>query len=492
MSTTKITKRTVDATQASNRVIWIWDNEVRGFGLKVTPGGQKIYVVQYRIGGREAAMRRYTIGKHGSPWTPETARQEAVGIKARVTQGEDPATQKLQARSSMTVNELCDIYFAQPIIVTKRGLPKKASSLKTDKSNIDRHVRPLLGHKRINSLTRREIEQLQIDIASGKTAADVKTKKQGRAIVRGGKGTAARAVSVFVAILEFGISISALAENPGRGVTLFKVNEKERFLSEAEQLRLGDALERAQTEGTHPGAIAAIRLLALTGCRKSEILSLRWHDINFERGLLLLADTKTGKKTLPLAKPAIDYIASLPRIEGNPYVFPGNVERTHFVGLQKIWARIRAAAGLQDVRLHDLRHSFASVGTDEGDSLQVIGRLLGHSKITTTQRYAHLSLDPVKDAVERIGGRIAAKLIPRAAGERRVTRIPLKVPVSLLGEAIRLAEQHGQTLDAFITDALRVRVATLNSTDSEAAINVESSDGARPNAVHTTLEFPSR
>jgi hypothetical protein len=248
MSTTKITKRTVDAAQASDRVIWIWDSEVRGFGLKVTLGGQKIYVVQYRTGGRETPMRRYTIGKHGSPWTPATARQEAVGIKARVTQGEDPATQKLEARSDMTVNELCDVYFAQPIIITKRGTPKKASSLKTDKSNIDRHVRPLLGPKRVGSLTRLDIEKFQIDIASGKTAADVKTKKQGRAIVRGGKGTAARTVAVLVAILEFGVSIGALNDNSGRGVTLFKVNEKERFLSEAEQLRLGDALERAQTE----------------------------------------------------------------------------------------------------------------------------------------------------------------------------------------------------------------------------------------------------
>ncbi|HEV2100510.1 MAG TPA: tyrosine-type recombinase/integrase [Stellaceae bacterium] len=472
MSTTKITKRTVDAARASNRVIWIWDSDIRGFGLKVTPSGQKIYVVQYRTGGRETSMRRYTIGKHGSPWTPETARREAVGIRARVAQGEDPAAQKLAARNDMTTNELCDGYFAQPIIMTKRGTPKKASSLKTDKSNIDRHIRPLLGSKRVGFLTQLDIEKLQIDIASGKTATDVKTTKQGRAIVRGGKGTAARTVAVFVAILEFGVSIGALADNPGRGVKLFKMTEKERFLSEAEQLHLGDALERAQTDGTHPSAIAAIRLLALTGCRKSEILGLRWRDIDFERGLLLLPDTKTGKKTFPLAQPVIDYIASLPRIEGNPYVLPGNVEDAHLVGLQKIWTRIRSSVGLQDVRLHDLRHSFASVGIDEGDSLQVIGRLLGHSKITTTQRYAHLSLDPVKDAVERIAGRIAAKLIPGGTAENRVMRIPFMVPVPLLRKATKLAEYHGQTLDAFITDALHAKVAELNS-DSEALVGTE-------------------
>ena len=153
----------------------------------------------------------------------------------------------------------------------------------------------------------------------------------------------------------------------------------------------------------------------------------------------------------------IDYLASLPRIEGNPYVLPGNVQDAHLVGLQKIWSRIRTSVELQDVRLHDLRHSFASVGTDEGDSLQVIGRLLGHSKITTTQRYAHLSLDPVKDAVERIGGRIAAKLIPGGAADHRVMRIPFMVLVPLLRNAMKLAEDHGQTLDAFITDALNER-----------------------------------
>ena len=146
MSTTKITKRTVDAAQASDRGIWIWDSEVRGFGLKITPGGQKIYVVQYRTGGRETPMRRYTIGKHGSPWTPATARQEADGIKARVTQGEDPATQKLEARRDMTVNELCDVYFAQPIIITKRGTPKKASSLKTDKCRMNGETQPNAPH----------------------------------------------------------------------------------------------------------------------------------------------------------------------------------------------------------------------------------------------------------------------------------------------------------------------------------------------------------
>jgi integrase len=371
--------------------------------------------------------------------------------------------------------------------------PKKASSLITDKSNIDRHIRPLLGTRRIGSLTRADIEKLQIDIASGKTATDQKTKKQGRAIVRGGKGTAARSVAMFVAILEYGVSIHALSENPGRGVTLFKGNEKERFLSEAEQLRLGDALERAQADGTHASAIAAIRLLALTGCRKSEILGLRWIDVDFDRGLLLLPDTKTGKKTFPLARPVIDFLASLPRIEGNPFVLPGNVDEAHFVGLQKVWTRIRASIGLQDVRLHDLRHSFASVGTDEGDSLQVIGRLLGHSKITTTQRYAHLSMNPVRDAVERIGGRIAAKLLSGAESENRVMRVPVMLPVALVSKAIKIADDRGQTLDAFIVEALAGWVSSsLRSDPSSGPDDRHDHAGSPPPDARTFLAVSTR
>ncbi|MGB8839481.1 MAG: site-specific integrase [Aliidongia sp.] len=261
--------------------------------------------------------------------------------------------------------------------------------------------------------------------------------------------------------VPFSTSIGLRSDNPGRGVRLLRGNPKERFLSEAEQLKLGDALQRAQAEGTHPAAIAAIRLLALTGCRKSEILTLRWIDIDFDRGFVRLPDLKTGPKTLPLARPVLDYLASLPRIEDNPYVLPGHKDGEHFVGLQKVWETLRDSIGLQDVRLHDLRHSFASVGSDEGDSLQVIGRLLGHSKITTTQRYTHLSLDPVKDAVERISGRIAAKLIPETEGDNRIMRIPLMLPAALLSKAMKLAERDGQTLDAFVAATLAQRVEAM-------------------------------
>ncbi len=306
-------------------------------------------------------------------------------------------------------------------------------------------------------LKRVDIEKLQIDIAAGKTANDEKTRKQGRAIVRGGAGTAARTIAVFSGILSYAVAVGVRPDNPARGVVLLKGKTKERFLSETEQIRLGACLEKARREGAHSSAIAAIWLLALTGCRKNEILSLKWSDIDSRRGFLRFADSKTGAKVLPVAKPVLDYLDTLPRVENNPYVLPGSKEGSHYAGLQQVWEILRVGIGLSDVRLHDLRHSFASVGADEGNSLLVIGRLLGHTKAATTQRYAHLTLDPVKAAAERISGRIASNLLP-ATSKERIVRCELRLPHELVAGATALAESVGKRLEDIVAEALAFRL----------------------------------
>jgi integrase len=201
------------------------------------------------------------------------------------------------------------------------------------------------------------------------------------------------------------------SSNPCRHIEKFRERKHERFLTEAEFERLGRALAAAEREMlTTPWIIAAIRLLILTGARLSEIRTLRWAEVDVERRMLRLGDSKTGKKTIHLSDAALEVLASIPRLPDNPYVICGERPGTHLVNLQKAWRRIRRLAGLDDLRIHDLRHSFASVAAAQGLSLPVIGALLGHSQPATTARYAHLAQDPLARANAEISGRIVTAL----------------------------------------------------------------------------------
>ena len=399
---TKITKRVVDTTIPGPLDTFLWDTDVKGFGVKVTPRGSKVYLLQYRYGGR---VRRYTIGKHGSPWTPDRARGEAVRLLGRIEEGVDPATEKADARREMSVAELCDQYLAEGCGT------KKASTLATDRGRIERHIKPLMGRRRVSEITPNDVRRFQDDVACGKTAADERTGPRGRARVTGGRGTAARTVGLLGGIFSFSIAEGLRTDNPVRGVKRFVDARRERFLSSDELARFGDALTRSEADGENPNAIAAIRLLILTGCRKGEVLGLRWEEVDFQRGCLVLGATKTGHRIIPLGAPALELLASLTRVEGNPHVFPGvKVDGGHFVGLPKLWERVRARAELDDVRLHDLRHSFASVGAGAGMGLHIVGKLLGHRDPKTTARYAHIADHPAKAAADRIAMGIDAAM----------------------------------------------------------------------------------
>ena len=246
------------------------------------------------------------------------------------------------------------------------------------------------------------------DVASGKTALDVKTKKFGRAIVRGGEGTATRTVGLLGGIFSFAIDAGLLENNSVRGVKRFKDKKGERFLNAKELKRLGEALVEAEEKGLNLYGVQIIRLLILTGARKGEIEKLKWSEVDFDNGYLRLEDSKTGQKAFPLNAPALEVVSAIPRVKTARFVFPAETGSSHYQGTPKVWRKVRTLAQLEDVRLHDLRHSFASIAVSGGASLPLVGALLGHADTATTQRYAHFHNDPVKAASEKVASEIAS------------------------------------------------------------------------------------
>ena len=402
----KITKRAVDATQPAHQDQFIWDSETRGFGLKITPKGRRVYLLQTSLNGR---LRRFTIGPHGSPWTPDSARNEALRLLVEIKKGNDPNEKDSSPAQHFTVNQLCDLYLQEGCE------KKKRSTISVESGLIKRHIRPRLGKHRVSAVSRIDVEKFLTEIASGKTATNVKTGPRGRAIVTGGRGTANRTIDLLSSIMGFALQRNLRIDNPVRGVKKYKLEPRNRFLTDSEINKLGEVLKEAETSvnptiSVTPYATAAIRLLMLTGCRKSEVLSLQWEWVNFELGILSLPDSKTGAKIVHLGMPALELLKGLPRVRGNPNVFPSSRTDGHLVGLHRIWVRIRRRAGLEGVRIHDLRHSFASVAVSGGESLYLVGKLLGHSKSRSTERYAHFADEPLKAAANRAAGKIAAAL----------------------------------------------------------------------------------
>lgn len=395
----------VNGAKPKEKDYFLWDADLKGFGLKVCAGGRKSYVCKYRVGtGRGAPTRRMTIGAHGSPWTPDAARKEAAKILGQVAQGADPAKVKQADKAVLTVSELCDRYLQVGVGT------KKASTLATDRGRIERHIKPLMGHRRIIDVTRADVSQFMQDVAVGKTATDVKTGKRGRAIVKGGKGTAARTVGLLGGIFSYAVEASWLKENPVRGVKRYRDKRNERFLDADELAKLGEALTQAEANGENPYALAIIRLLILTGARKGEIERLKRSEVDRRFQFLRLEDSKTGQKLIVLNAPALAVLDSVPHDRESAYVFPSSKMNGWYQGTPKVWNRLRLSAGLDGVRLHDLRHSFASIAISNGASLQLIGALLGHGNQTTTARYAHLTTKAIKSASDEVSARLAQYL----------------------------------------------------------------------------------
>ena len=416
----KLTRRVVDSTTPEAERFILWDSDLPGFGLRVEPSGRKTFIVRYRVGGGRAGLRRQmTLGRLGVV-TPDQARTEAKRILALAATGQDPAGERQHGRSEATIAELWQDYLADV------GPTKRLSTLSNDRSRFGAHIGPLLGHRKVSAISRADVERFRNAVEQGKTARDIRTGPHGRSIVRGGSGAASRSLALLGALFVFAISREYITENPARGVKRRPDRRHERFLSEAELARLGDALREAEAAGASTKGCNIIRLLALTGARKGEIEGLRWDQVDLERGFLVLGNTKTGRSVRPLSAAAMALLAGLPR-EDSPYVFPADWSVSGFyTGAFKLWERVRGAAGLDGVRLHDLRHTAASVAVIGGASLPIVGKLLGHALPSTTARYAHLSENPVRQAADRVGAAVAAALEGRSGGEVVVLPTPQK------------------------------------------------------------------
>jgi integrase len=368
----------------------VWDSELPGFGLRIYPSGAKAFLVVYRMGTRK---RRVIVGKYGQK-TVEEARKAAKKHLLAASEGRDLGEEREKARRGETVADLCRRYL-------EVHLPKKkASSRRHDRRMLRSYVVPKLGKLKIADVKRADMAKLHHSLHEKPIEAN---------------RLMALCSKLFNLAEEWGLRPDGT--NPTLHVQRFPEQKRQRFLSGEELVRLGDALRVAAEEREPASAILALRLLILTGARLSEVLTLRWSSVDSENGLLHLPDSKTGPRVIPIGPPVLKLLAAAPKLEANPYVCPGEKAGHHFVGLPRVWQRIRRRAGLADVRLHDLRHSHASAAAGLGTPLQIIGALLGHSGPQTTARYAHLADSPVRAAANRVTSHIAAALDGQPAGE---------------------------------------------------------------------------
>lgn len=381
----KLTKRVIDAAEIQAAEYFIWDDELPGFGLRVLPSGRKGYIVQYRAGRRS---RRMSLGP-STVLTCEQARTRAIGIIAAARNGDDPAAERDAERKTITVKELAERFDKEHVSVRV-----KETTAKGYRRLIERTILPALGRHRVTEVTRADIAKLHHDLRHIPYEAN----------------RCLEVLSKMFSLAEMW-GLRQDGSNPRKHIKKYAEEKRERFLSPAELKRVGDVLREMEDEGIElSSAIAAARLLILTGCRLGEIMTLQWEHVDLAGRALRLPDSKTGAKVVHLGQPAIDVLTSIKKVDKNPWVIVGTLPGARLTDLQPFWQRVRARAGLKDVRIHDLRHTFASTAVASGQGLPMIGKLLGHTQVQTTARYAHLAADPVRNAADAISSLILTNL----------------------------------------------------------------------------------
>ena len=405
----KLTKRSVDALRPQPaRDVFLWCGELRGFGVRVKPSGIRTFLIQYRT--RRGATRRYSIGQYGRV-TVEQARREAKIKLADVARGEDPSEARRVARDARTVADLCDSYMQDAWAgrILHRGRSKKSSTLQVDEGRIRRHIKPLLGGKAIDEITRRDVERFLHHVTEGATSADVRTGPRGRARIRGGPGTAAKAVSLLSAIYNYAVRKQWVGANPCAGIEKPADNRRQRYLTPDEYGKLGRGLFQAERLGMNTNVLIAVVVLTFTGCRKGEILNLKPDEIDVDGHCLRLRDSKSGPQLRPCGRAALSCLVKLP-LDGSEWVFPGARGHGPLVNIRKSLVTICKLAGLSGVTPHVLRHSYATVAHELGYSELTIAGLLGHRAGSVTARYAHHVDSALAAAADRVSAAIAARL----------------------------------------------------------------------------------
>lgn len=413
---TKLTKRVVDSLPVGAERAYVFDAELPGFGIAVMPTGIRTFFAQYRTpGGRRGQKRRVKIGRYGQ-LTVEEARAAARRLLADVVHGADPAAILRSKKTNATVRELGVDYLAYVADHRRPSTAKEYGRM------WERHILPEFGPMLVESVTTAQISALHRRMRKTPYLAN-------RVLALAGS---------FFAYSERQ-GVRPRHSNPTQDVEPYREQSRERFLTPAEVGRLGSALAQAEKVGlppaptrrrkpatgpkakhrpksagkpvpANPFAVAAIRFLLLTGFREKEALSLRWTDVDLSRRVAVLPETKTGKSVRRIGAAATELLDSLPRIKGSPYVFPGAKKGEHLVEINRVWYAVRLAANLEDVRLHDLRHSFASAIASAGGSLLMISNLLGHKLTSTTAKYAHLLSDPIQSTADATAEHLASLL----------------------------------------------------------------------------------
>lgn len=371
---TKLTKRSVEALRPEAKDYFVWDDDIKGFGVRIMATGARTYQAQYRKGGR---TRRISLGRHGNI-TTEQARLKAREVMGLVAKGDNPAEEIAQHRRAPSIAALCERFFEAHVLENC-----KPTTQAEYRRAIDKFINPEIGAFRVVDVERKDIAELQ---------------NKHRDIPYQANRTLGVLSKMFNLAEVWGLRPDG--SNPCRHVPKYREKKRERFLSRKELQRLGQVLSEAEQDGSEsPFIVAGFRLLILTGCRLGEIQTLKWEYITPRH--IELPDSKVGARRIPLPQAARDVLDALPFYADNPYVIAGKLEGRYATDFQHPWRRIRERAGLPTARIHDLRHTYASMAVSGGMPIQMVGRLLGHSQLQTTMRYAHLADEPVLEAAQQ-------------------------------------------------------------------------------------------